>query len=136
MINVQLSDLNKDNLYNKVLDLLEKLCDQYSLLLDFGTLSMANQLIIDYLSAQESDFSVDFNCFIENDKFSFSYSSGVPIFKQWKEFDTRSVLSVLAENIEYQSDYKQISFLVHVKPKKERKRLVNRTIIINQPISQ
>lgn len=136
MINVQLPDLNKDNLYNKVLDLLEKLCDQYSLLLDFGTLSMANQLIIDYLNAQERDFSVDFNCFIENDKFSFSYSSDVPIFKQWKEFDTRSVLSVLAENIEYQSDYKQISFLVHVKPKKERKRLVNRTIIINQPISQ
>lgn len=135
MINVQLPDLNKDNLYNKVLDLLEKLCDQYSLLLDFGTLSMANQLIIDYLNAQERDFSVDFNCFIENDKFSFSYSSSVPIFKHWKEFDTRSVLSILAENIEYQSDYKQISFLVHVKPKKERKRLVNRTIIINQPIS-
>lgn len=135
MINVQLPDLNKDNLYNEVLDLLEKLCDQYSLLLDFGTLSMANQLIIDYLNVQEVDFSVDFNCFIENDKFSFSYTSGVPIFMHWKEFDTRSVLSVLAENIEYQSDYKQISFLVHVKPKKERRRLVNKTIIISQPLS-
>lgn len=49
MINIPLSDLHKENFYEQTLQVIEDLCEEYQLNNSFGVISMANQVVADYL---------------------------------------------------------------------------------------
>lgn len=132
MINISLPDLDKETLYSKVLQLVEDLCEDYSMESDFGILSMANQEIIDYLEAEYPDFSVDFNCHLDNDEIVFIYESMLPIFDKIEQFDKDNLLASFADKITHNSDNKQYSVNIHVKPKF----FVNRSIAQNAYVKQ
>ena len=131
MINISLSDLDKGNIYEKTLQLMENICDEYSLHNDFGVLSTANQQVVDYLLSEHPNFSIDFRCNIDSDKIVFLYDSYISIFREFEQFDEDKILDSLSDNLVYEFDYKQLSFTIHVKPKFERPRLVNQSVVIN-----
>lgn len=131
MINISLSDLDKSNLYEKILQLLENICDEYSLNDDFGTISMANQQVVDYLLAVHPNFSIDFRCNIDSDKIDFLYDACQSIFKEYEQFDENNILHSLSDSLVYEFDYKQLSFTVHVKPKFDISRKVSQSVIVN-----
>ena len=122
MIYINRPDLDKQTLYSTVLQTIEDISDEYSLQKDFGTMSMATQEVVDFLLETYDQFSVEFSCFIDSDEVGFCFESFQPLFKQLEESQKGVLLSILSDDIEYQSDYKQISFSVHVKPKYSIKR--------------
>ena len=122
MIYINRPDLDKQNLYSTVLQTIEDISDEYALQKDFGTMSMATQEVVDFLTETYDQFSVEFSCFIDNDEVGFCFESYEPLFKKLEEGQKGILLSILSDDLEYQSDYKQISFSVHVKPKQTIKR--------------
>lgn len=134
MINISLSDLDKSNIYDKVLQLMEHICDEYSLHNEFATLSMANQQVVDYLLAVHPNFSVDFRCNIDSDRIDFLYDACHSVFKEYEQFDENNILHSLSDSLVYEFDYKQLSFTIHVKPKFDTTRKVRQSVIINNYI--
>lgn len=122
MIYINRPDLDKQNLYSKVLQTIEDISDEYALQKDFGTMSMAAQEVVDFLLENYDLFCVDFSCFIDSDEVGFCFESSEPLFQQLETSPKGVLLSVLSDDLEYQSDYKQVSFSVHVKPKQSIKR--------------
>ena len=122
MIYINRPDLDKQNLYSTVLQTIEDISDEYALQKDFGTMSMAAQEVVDFLTETYDQFNVEFSCFIDNDEVGFCFESFEPLFKKLEEGQKGILLSILSDDLEYQSDYKQISFSVHVKPKQTIKR--------------
>ena len=59
MIEITLSDLNKSSFYEQTLQTIEQICDNYDITNEFGTLSMANQMVFDYLEKSYPQFNVD-----------------------------------------------------------------------------
>ena len=117
MIYINRPDLDKQSLYTTVLQTIEDISDEYALQKDFGTLSMANQEVVEFLMQTYDQFGVDFSCFIDNDEVGFCFESSEPLFKKLEEGQNGVLLSILSDDLEYQTDYKQISFSIHVKPK-------------------
>lgn len=132
MIYINRPDLDKQNLYSTVLQTIEDISDEYALQKDFGTMSMANQEVVDFLTETYDQFSVEFSCFIDNDEVGFCFESYEPLFKKLEEGQKGILLSILSDDLEYQSDYKQISFSVHVKPKQTIKRETIRQEFLQQ----
>lgn len=132
MINISLPDLDKDTLYNRVLQVVEDLCEDYLMESDFGILSMANQEIIDYLMAEHPDFSVDFTCLLGNDEVVFMYESILPVFDKVEQFDKDNLLSLFADKITHNNDNKQYSINFHVKPKFIVKREISQSAYVKQ----
>ena len=58
MIEIFLTDLNKSNFYEETLKTIERICDDYGIDQHFGTLSMANQMVCDFLETKPN-FSID-----------------------------------------------------------------------------
>ena len=58
MIEIFLTNLNSSNFYEETLKTIERICDDYAIDSHFGTLSMANQMVCDYLEAMPH-FAVD-----------------------------------------------------------------------------
>lgn len=131
MINIYLPDLTKDTMYAKILQTIEDICDTYSMENDFGILSMANQLIVDYLLQKESNFLIDFNCNIDNGEVIFVYDSLYPIFDNFHQFDDNNLLECFADKIQYNCDYKQFSLNIHVKPKFIQQRNLCKERVVN-----
>ena len=74
MIEISLSELNRSNFYEKTLQTIEQICDDFSIEKDFGSISMANQMICDYLDGMHSDFIADVDFRIDSDELTVQYS--------------------------------------------------------------
>lgn len=123
MVSISLNDLNKNTVYSKTLQVIEDFCDEYELSNDFGTISTANQEIIDYLSNTFDDFCVEFMLDIDNQELSITYYSFESIFNSLLSFDAdRNIIKNLCDDLELSSDNKLVSLTFHVKPKFQIKR--------------
>lgn len=120
MIELSLSELNRSSFYEKTLQMIEQICDDYARKEDFGTLSMANQMVCDYLENTYSDFSADVVFQIENDGVTFQYtlqSGGFQSLAENKDGQNTAlyVLQSLADEITFSSDYDTLVSTFHVK---------------------
>lgn len=119
MIEIILSDLNKTNFYEETLKSIESICDDYGIGQHFGTLSMVNQMVCDYLDGQTS-YSVDVAFQIESDEVSFNYTLHNASFRLLAENDLQDntglfVLRTLADEVSFSSDSEMLTTTFHVK---------------------
>ena len=122
MIEITLSDLNKGSFYQKTLQTLEHICDEYGIGNDFGTLSMANQMVYDYLEASYPYFEADVDFQIESHEVSINYTLHSGDFKSLSEnYDNQNtalfVLQSLANEISFTTDFDTLITTFHVKTK-------------------
>lgn len=120
MIELSLSELNRSSFYENTLQMIEQICDDYAMKEDFGTLSMANQMVCDYLENTYSDFSADVVFQIESDGVTFQYtlqSGGFQSLAESKDGQNTAlyVLQSLADEITFSSDYDTLVSTFHVK---------------------
>lgn len=120
MIELSLSELNRSSFYEKTLQMIEQICDDYARKEDFGTLSMANQMVCDYLENTYSHFSADVVFQIESDGVTFQYtfqSGGFQSLAENKDGQNTAlyVLQSLADEITFSSDYDTLVSTFHVK---------------------
>ncbi len=130
MIEILLTNLTKTNFYEETLKTIEKICDDYALDQHFGTLSMANQMVCDYLESQPK-FSVDVAFRIDNDEVSFHYTMESGNFKLFSTHDDQEntglfVLNSLADEVSFSTDYDTLTTTFHVKTKLSVNREVSR----------
>jgi len=119
MINIPLSDLSKENFYARSLQVIEDLCEEYQLNNQFGIISMANQVVVDFLQSLESEPIIDVNFHIDNEDLTVLYQASDSIFSQLSQYDCENgnVMQELSDKIDYNSDYKSFMVTFHVKPK-------------------
>ena len=122
MIEITLSDLNKDNFYQQTLQTIEHICDEYGIENDFGTLSMANQMVSDYLEASHPQFNVDVDFQIESHEVSMNYTLQSGDFKLLSEDNDNQntalfVLKSLADEVSFSTDFDTLITTFHVKTK-------------------
>lgn len=119
MIEILLTDLNKENFYEETLKTIESICDDYAIGEQFGTLSMANQMVCDYLESQ-STVSADVAFRVESDEVSFEYSLQNGDFRTFSQTENEAntgmfVLNRLADEIMFSTDYDTLTTTFHVK---------------------
>ena len=122
MIEITLSDLNKDSFYQQTLQTIEHICDEYGIENDFGTLSMANQMVSDYLEASHPQFNVDVDFQIESHEVSMNYTLQSGDFKLLSEDSDNQntaffVLKSLADEVSFSTDFDTLITTFHVKTK-------------------
>jgi len=122
MIEITLSDLNKGSFYQKTLQTLEHICDDYAIGNDFGTLSMANQMVYDYLETSFPNFEADVDFQIESNEVSINYTLHSGDFKSLSENSDNQntalfVLQSLANEISFSTDFDTLITTFHVKTK-------------------
>lgn len=122
MIEITLSDLNKDNFYQQTLQTIEHICDEYGIENDFGTLSMANQMVSDYLESSHPYFNVDVDFQIESHEVSMNYTLQSGDFKLLSEDNDNQntalfVLKSLADEVSFSTDFDTLITTFHVKTK-------------------
>lgn len=122
MIEITLSDLNKGSFYDQTLQTLENICDDYGLANEFGTLSMVNQMVYDYLGTNHPQFNVDVDFQIENQEVSMNYNLQSGDFKSLSENgDSQNtalfVLQSLADEVSFSTDFDTLITTFHVKTK-------------------
>lgn len=118
MIELELTGLNKQTMYASSLNQIENICEEYSLENHFGTISMANQEIIDYLDGKYGSYELDMVFNIENDGLSISYNAKSDIFSSLKIYEQqRQILSCLSDKFDLNTDNKSVILSFHVKPK-------------------
>lgn len=122
MIEITLSDLNRSSFYQKTLQTLEHICDEYGIVNDFGTLSMTNQMVYDYLEATFPHFEADVDFQIESNEVSMNYILHSGDFKSLSEnFNNQNtalfVLQSLANEISFSTDFDTLITTFHVKTK-------------------
>lgn len=122
MIEVSLTELNRSNFYEKTLQTIEQICDDYAIEKDFGTLSMANQMVCDFLENTQESFTVDFYCQIESDGVTFQYAMQNGTFQQLSqnadgENTALFVLQSLADEVSFSTGYDTLITTFHVKTK-------------------
>lgn len=133
MIEILLPDLSKENFYEETLKTIECICDDYGIVEHFGTLSMANQMICDYLEPKPS-LSADVTFRIDNDEVSFEYLLRNGDFSSFAgdadENNTNMfVLKRLVDELSFSSDYDSLTTIFHVKTKmKVQRNLQHATI--------
>lgn len=135
MIEILLTDLKEDNFYEETLGTIERICDDYSIENHFGTLSMANQMVCDYLMSH-SFLPVDVTFRIDNAEVSFEYSLQNGDFKFFAQSESNEntaffVLNQLADEIMFSTDYDVITTTFHVKTKFAIQRAVQRERVIS-----
>ena len=119
MLEILLADLNKENFYEETLKTIECICDDYSIGEQFGTLSMANQMVCDYLESQSSVLA-DVSFRVENNEVSFEYSLQNGDFRTFSQTENEAniglfVLNRLADEIMFSTDYDTLTTTFHVK---------------------
>lgn len=119
MIEILLTDLNKENFYEETLKTIESICDDYAIGEQFGTLSMANQMVCDYLESQ-STVSADVAFRVESNEVSFEYSLQNGDFRTFSQTEDEVntgmfVLNRLADEIMFSTDYDTLTTTFHVK---------------------
>lgn len=120
MIEILLTDLNKTNFYEETLKNIERICDEYQLGQHFGTLSMTNQMLCDFLDTK-SDYSIDVSFQIDNNEVSFNYTLQSGDFRALSENQEENtalfVLRSLADEVIFSTDYNELTTTFHVKTK-------------------
>jgi hypothetical protein len=121
MIEILLTDLNKENFYEETLKKIESICDDYAMDDQFGTLSMANQMVCDYLESQSSVMA-DVSFRLDGDEVLFEYTLQNGDFRAFSngqndENTGMFVLSRLADEIIFSTDYDTLTTTFHVKTK-------------------
>lgn len=119
MIEIFLTDLNKSNFYEETLKTIERICDDYAIDSHFGTLSMSNQMVCDYLESMPH-FSVDVAFQIENDEVTFHYCLQNGDFRSFSTNTNQEntgyfVLCNLADEILLTSGLDTLTITFHVK---------------------
>lgn len=127
MIEVSLTELNRSNFYEKTLQMIEQICDDYAIEKDFGTLSMVNQMVCDFLENTQESFTVDFYCQIESDGVTFQYAMQNGTFQQLSqnadgENTALFVLQSLADEVSFSTGYDTLITTFHVKTKTDIQR--------------
>lgn len=122
MIEITLSDLNKTNYYDLTLQTLERICDDYGIMNEFGTLSMANQMVFDYLETHYPQFNADVDFQIDNQEVSMNYTLQSGDFKSLSEnSDDQNtalyVLQSLADEVSFSTGFDTLITTFHVKTK-------------------
>ena len=122
MIEITLSDLNKSSFYELTLQTIEQICDDYEITNEFGTLSMANQMVFDYLEKSHPQFNVDVEFQIESNEVSMNYCLQSGNFKSLSENPDNQntalfVLQSLADDVSFSTDFDSLITTFHVKTK-------------------
>ena len=122
MIEITLSDLNRSSFYEQTLQTIEQICDDYEITNEFGTLSMANQMVFDYLEKSHPQFNVDVEFQIESNEVSMNYCLQSGNFKSLSENPDNQntalfVLQSLADDVSFSTDFDSLITTFHVKTK-------------------
>ena len=122
MIEITLSDLNRSSFYEQTLRTIEHICDDYEITNEFGTLSMANQMVFDYLEKFHPQFNVDVEFQIESNEVSMNYCLQSGDFKSLSENPDNQntalfVLQSLADDVSFSADFDSLITTFHVKTK-------------------
>lgn len=126
MIELELSGLNKETMYASSLNQIENICEEYDLDNHFGTISMANQEIIDYLDIKFEGYELNMIFNIDNVGLNISYNAKSEIFSDLNSYiQQRQILSCLADKLDLNTDNKSVILSFHVKPKLTIKRKVH-----------
>lgn len=120
MIELSLTELNRSNFYEQTLQMIEQICDDYARSEDFGVLSMANQMVCDYLENTCPNFTAEVTCQVESDGVTFQYILQNGGFQQLMDNQNGEntalfVLQSLADEITFSSDYDTLVSTFHVK---------------------
>lgn len=120
MIEIVLNNLNSDNCYESTLQTIEKVCDEYGLNNHFGTISMFNQMVCDYLLLSENTFDLNVEFSIFDSELDISYKLETFDFSQLvskkdSENTMLFVMEKLSDSMEISSDNKQLISTFHVK---------------------
>ena len=139
MIEILLTDLNKENFYEETLKKIESICDDYAIGDQFGTLSMANQMVCDYLESQSSVLA-DVSFRLDGDEVMFEYTLQNGDFRAFSngENDENTgmfVLSRLADEIIFSTDYDTLTTTFHVKTRISVHRNLQRVEVKNKIFS-
>ena len=127
MIEISLTELNRSNFYEKTLQMIEQICDDYAIEKDFGTLSMVNQMVCDFLENTMNTFTVDFSCQVDNDGITFQYTMQDGGFQRLSQNDNGEntalfVLQSLADEVTFSTDYNTLITTFHVKTRTDIQR--------------
>ena len=119
MIEILLTNLSKENFYEETLKKIESICDDYAIGDQFGTLSMANQMVCDYLESQSSVLA-DVSFRLDGDEVMFEYTLQNGDFRAFSNEENNEntgmfVLSRLADEIIFSTDYDTLTTTFHVK---------------------
>lgn len=123
MNEIIIKQLVKEDFYVRTLHELEVMCNDYDINNHFGTLSMFNQIICDYLLDTGKDFSCDLEIHIENNEVSFTYIVSNSNFNKLSSnsedpFNTSLfVLERLSDELIFSPDNKSLTSTFHVKTK-------------------
>lgn len=122
MIEVSLTELNRSDFYEKTLKMIESICDDYAIEKNFGTLSMANQMVCDYLESTYPQFIADVSCQVDTDGVTMQYILQEGDFKNLStnengENTALFVLQSLADEISFSTEYDTLVSTFHVKTK-------------------
>lgn len=122
MIEISLTALNRINFYEKTLQTIEQICDEHGIGNDFGTISMANQMICDYLDSLQNEFTVDVDFRMESHELTVQYSLDNGQFNRFASNEDGQntalfVLQSLADEISFSTDYDSLITTFHVKTK-------------------
>ena len=136
MIEILLTDLNKENFYEETLKTIERICDDYGIGEQFGTLSMANQMVCDYLESQSSVLA-DVAFRVDSDEVYFEYSLQNGDFRSFSQTENEAntgmfVLNRLSDEIMFSTDYDTLTTTFHVKTKISVYRSVQRVGVKSQ----
>lgn len=139
MIEIILTDLNRENFYEETLKTIEHICDDYAIDEQFGTLSMANQMVCDYLESQSSVLA-DVSFRVESDEVSFEYSLQNGDFRSFSQTENEAntgmfVLNRLADEIMFSTDYDTLTTTFHVKTRITVHRNVQKVRVNNKIFS-
>ncbi len=135
MIEIKLEHLGNNTMYEKSLQVLEKICDDFNIVNQFGTLSMFNQMVCDYLKDSVSNFSVDIEYQISDDEVSMNYYLTGGSFEKLSSDNTGEntvlfVMQRLSDELQFSSDNMQLTSSFHVKTKFTAiNRSVNTTVV-------
>lgn len=122
MIEITLSDLNRGSFYEQTLQTIEQICDDYGITNEFGTLSMANQMVLDYLESYYPNFIVDVSYQIDNSEVGMSYilqTGDFNLLSQNTEGQNTAlfVLQSLVDDITFSTGFDSLTVTFHVKTK-------------------
>lgn len=119
MIYINLSNLDESNLYDKTLQAIEDICQQYALENEFGILSMANQEVVDFMLGWSDKFLLDVDFYLNNHQLDIVYrlpNLPAEALNQHLGKCEDSAVKLLTNNFEYNSENKCFTLTFHVKP--------------------
>lgn len=131
MIEVSLTELNRSDFYQKTLQMIEQICEDYAIEKEFGTLSMANQMVCDYLETNFPQFTADVDCQVDSEGVTMQYSlQGADFTSLSSNADGENtacyVLQTLADEISFSTEYDTLVTTFHVKTKMHIQRSMQR----------